>query len=103
MGGERAGAAHLNPVIIGGLPLPERLAAQALGGLPEPDVPAVLNVVGRPPKGLVLDAPKDVEGANWRRRVRLVREAGGGDPRGGLWGNRIGNQPSCSGEALRNL
>src|SRR5260370_19702713 len=32
MGGERVGAAQLNPVVIGGLPQPDPLAAQALGG-----------------------------------------------------------------------
>jgi hypothetical protein len=81
-------AAQFNPVIIGRLSNPEQFCAYVGGGLPESNMPAVLDVVGGLFKRQVLGMPKNVEVTHRRGRVTSVGEAVNGNLRGGLGSNR---------------
>src|SRR6266536_3253240 len=51
MGGKMVGPTELNPPIIGGLSHPDELSPKEHSGLPEANMPAVLDIVGGPFKG----------------------------------------------------
>ena len=66
------GPTELNPMIIGGLSYPGELSPDECSGLPEANMPSILDIVGGLFKGQVLDSPKDVEITDWCSGVTSV-------------------------------
>ena len=97
------GATQLDPMIIGGLSHPDELSPDEGSSLPEPNMPAVLDIVGGLFKRQILNSPKNIEITDRRSWVAFVSKTINSNFLSCLEGNGIRKKPSCLLKAVQNL